>query len=315
MQFLLTILRYFTFAAALAGLYGIFVVSNQIKSAESAIPQAPPQPPPARPYDQMIAANGIVESFGENVIISAPMAGMLSEVCVEIGQNVKKGDALFIIDHREIEAQRITVEAQLLRADAAVKVSESQRNSARSVFDRLDKVEDKRAIIEQEWQTAKDLLQVAESQCIASQAERNAAEAAKRSVELLISRYTVVAPRDGTVLQLNVRAGEWAGTDPKSPALLFGRIDQLQARVDVDEQNASRIRRGQKAVAHIKGDREYPIELKLEYIEPYVVPKTSLTGSSTERVDTRVLQVIFSFTPTEQRRVYVGQQIDVFIEE
>jgi multidrug resistance efflux pump len=150
---------------------------------------------------------------------------------------------------------------------------------------------------------------------LASHAELQVAEAAKRSVELLISRYTVTAPRDGTVLQLNVRAGEWAGTDPKNPALLFGRIDRLQARVDVDEQNAMRIRSGQKAVAHIKGNRDQPIELKLEYIEPYVVPKTSLTGSSTERVDTRVLQVIFSFAPPDSFRVYVGQQIEVFIEE
>jgi hypothetical protein len=46
-----------------------------------------------------------------------------------------------------------------------------------------------------------------------------------------------------------------------------------------------------------------------------VIPKVSLTGSSTERVDTRVLQVIFSFAPPEKFRAYVGQQIDVFIEE
>ncbi|MFM2170713.1 MAG: hypothetical protein RI957_942 [Verrucomicrobiota bacterium] len=315
MQLILTFLRYLTFVVALAGLYGIFLVSSKIKSSESAIPQAPPQPPPARPYDRMIAANGIVESFGENVIIAAPMAGLVKEVSVEIGQQVKKGDALFVIDHREIDAQRITIDAQVVRARAAVQVTEAQRDAARSVFERLDKVEDKRAIIQQEWQTAKDQLHVAESQCLASQAELQSAEAAKRSVDLLITRYTVVAPRDGTVLQMNVRSGEWAGTDPKNPALLFGRIDRLQARVDVDEQNAMRIRSGQKAVAHIKGDRDRPIDLKLEYIEPYVVPKTSLTGSSTERVDTRVLQVIFSFAPPEKFRVYVGQQIDVFIEE
>jgi multidrug efflux pump subunit AcrA (membrane-fusion protein) len=315
MQLILTFLRYLTFVVALAGLYGIFLVSNKIKSAESAIPTAPPQPPPSRPYDRMIAANGIVESFGENVIIAAPMVGQVKEVAVEIWQQVKKGEVLFVVDHREIEAQRITAEAQVARARAAVQVAESQRDAARSVFDRLDKVVDKRAIIEQEWQTAKDQFQVAESQLLASHAELQVAEAAKRSVELLISRYTVTAPRDGTVLQLNVRAGEWAGTDPKNPALLFGRIDRLQARVDVDEQNAMRIRSGQKAVAHIKGNRDQPIELKLEYIEPYVVPKTSLTGSSTERVDTRVLQVIFSFAPPDSFRVYVGQQIEVFIEE
>jgi HlyD family secretion protein len=48
-------------------------------------------------------------------------------------------------------------------------------------------------------------------------------------------------------------------------------------------------------------------------VEPYVTPKTSLTGSSTERVDTRVLQVIYSFD-RNALPAYVGQQMDVFIE-
>ncbi len=53
--------------------------------------------------------------------------------------------------------------------------------------------------------------------------------------------------------------------------------------------------------------------MKFEYIEPYVIPKKSLTGESTERVDTRVLQVIYSFH-RGNFPVYVGQQMDVFID-
>jgi hypothetical protein len=44
-----------------------------------------------------------------------------------------------------------------------------------------------------------------------------------------------------------------------------------------------------------------------------VVPKRSLTGDSVERVDTRVLQVIYAFSP-ESLPVHVGQQVDAFIE-
>ena len=47
--------------------------------------------------------------------------------------------------------------------------------------------------------------------------------------------------------------------------------------------------------------------------EPYVVPKLSLTGDSAERVDTRVLQVIYSFDRGELP-IYVGQQMDIYIE-
>ena len=46
----------------------------------------------------------------------------------------------------------------------------------------------------------------------------------------------------------------------------------------------------------------------------YIIPKMSLTGASTERVDTRVLQVIYSLTRPQDPPLYVGQQVDVFIE-
>jgi hypothetical protein len=45
-----------------------------------------------------------------------------------------------------------------------------------------------------------------------------------------------------------------------------------------------------------------------------VVPKRSLTGDSTERVDTRVLQVIYAISD-DKLPLFVGQQMDVFIED
>jgi len=46
--------------------------------------------------------------------------------------------------------------------------------------------------------------------------------------------------------------------------------------------------------------------------EPYVIPKKNLTGDNTERVDTRVLQVIYALE--RNAPVYVGQQMDIYIE-
>jgi hypothetical protein len=48
--------------------------------------------------------------------------------------------------------------------------------------------------------------------------------------------------------------------------------------------------------------------------EPLVVPKRSLTGDATERVDTRVLRVIYEVVGTPSVPLFVGQQMDVFIE-
>ncbi|MFM2095452.1 MAG: hypothetical protein RIS70_2576, partial [Planctomycetota bacterium] len=79
------------------------------------------------------------------------------------------------------------------------------------------------------------------------------------------------------------------------------------------EYDIPRFRPGATARATLKGHPGRNFDLEFVRIEPYVVPKKSLTGLNTERVDTRVLQVIYHLQ-TEREPFFVGQQLDVFIE-
>ena len=85
-------------------------------------------------------------------------------------------------------------------------------------------------------------------------------------------------------------------------------------RVDIDENDAWRFRPEARAVASIRGNPQLKTDLTFEYVEAYVVPKRSLTGESTERVDTRVMQVIYSFK-RGKLPIYPGQLMDVFIDD
>ena len=67
-------------------------------------------------------------------------------------------------------------------------------------------------------------------------------------------------------------------------------------------------------MAYPRGRSDLKIPLTFTRVEPYVVPKKSLTGAATERVDTRVLQVVYSFQQPKDFRVYAGQQMDVYIQ-
>ena len=68
------------------------------------------------------------------------------------------------------------------------------------------------------------------------------------------------------------------------------------------------------AYAVSRGNLQQRYPLHFVRVEPFVVPKKSLTGDNTERVDTRVLQVIYKFDPRGWPRLFVGQQVEVFIE-
>ena len=74
------------------------------------------------------------------------------------------------------------------------------------------------------------------------------------------------------------------------------------------------IRDAPGARAMLRGDARQEFALRFVRVEPFVIPKKSLTGDNTERVDTRVLQVIYAVEDTT-RRLFVGQQVDVFVEE
>ena len=67
------------------------------------------------------------------------------------------------------------------------------------------------------------------------------------------------------------------------------------------------------AVGRLRGNADLKTPLVFVRFEPFVVPKRSLTGDSTERVDTRVLQVIYR-VERDDLPLFVGEQLDVFVD-
>ncbi len=139
------------------------------------------------------------------------------------------------------------------------------------------------------------------------------AKAQLESTRIDLERLTVRALVDGEVLQVNVRPGEFVGAPASQALIVLGNTKILHVRVDIDEQDIPRFIPGAPAQASLKGSAKETFPLKFVRVEKYVVPKKSLTGDNTERVDTRVLQAIYAVETTD-RRPYVGQQVDVYID-
>ena len=138
------------------------------------------------------------------------------------------------------------------------------------------------------------------------------AEAQVQQVETEIERLTICSQAEGEVLQVNVRPGEFVGTPPGQPLVVVGDVGRLHIRVDVDEYDIPRFRPG-AVKASLKGQSRDQFDLTFVRVEPFVVPKKSLTGENTERVDTRVLPVIYELHASD-RQFFVGQQVDVYIQ-
>jgi RND family efflux transporter MFP subunit len=314
MNWIPKLLRAATIVASAAGFYAITMVAQTQQAKQLPPPGDPPVAPPAKPFKSSVAGTGIVEASSENVAIGVPIPGLVTRVDVVVNQSVTAGTPLFQLDDRDLRAEIPTLEAQQSLAEAQIVVEEAMLAKAETQFARFDALKDSPAIVIEDLDNRRNDVRVAQARLAAARASLAAATAARSRVDSLIERLTVRAPRDGTVLQVNIRAGEFAGTSPKSPAMIIGDTERLQVRVDVDEQSATRIRPGTAARASLKGKPDVSFPLEFSRIEPFVIPKVSLTGASTERVDTRVLQVIYALQRPDSPPVYVGQQVDVFIE-
>jgi multidrug resistance efflux pump len=133
------------------------------------------------------------------------------------------------------------------------------------------------------------------------------------SIKIMLELLVVRAPVDGQILQVNVRPGQIATLAWKEPMIVLGEVNRLHVRVDIDENDLYRFREGMAAWANIKGRTDPRFPLEFVRIEPYVIPKKSLTGDNSERVDTRALQVLYALPDQAPAKVYVGQQMEVFL--
>jgi len=296
------LLRKTTFWLALLGLVACGSLILRLRAGLTEPVPAPPIAPATKPFARAIGAAGIVEARRENTLVGVPAPGLIAAVHAKVWDRVEAGQPLLSLDDRDLRAALAPQRAQIAVADATL-----QR--LRDQLARLEAVGDARAVSTEE-------IKLRRSDVAVASAQLESARATAAQTEALIERLVVRAPVAGTILQINIRAGEYATPASATAPLILGAIDEVQVRADVDEQIASRVKPGARATGFIKGDSAHPIPLEFVRIEPYVIPKHSLTGASIERVDTRVLQVIYKFNNNQpERPIYVGQQMDLYIEE
>jgi len=150
-------------------------------------------------------------------------------------------------------------------------------------------------------------------------------EHAYQSALELLKRYTVKAPVSGTVLELNVGKGDYVSssgvyytyTHSYVTPVRLGQSSngELQVRAFIDEILLTKLPpiKDLKAVMFIRGTN-VSVPLKFVAVEPYVTPKIELSDQLTERVDVRVLPVIFRFKKPKNVNLYPGQLVDIYLE-
>lgn len=190
-----------------------------------------------RPMEHLVRVTGTLSPH-DKATVAAQVAGQIEQNRVDVGDRVKEGQEMALIDTTLYEA--------LVRASAAnlAKATASATNAERNLKRVQDLQKEKIASISE--------LDAAVAQAGAARAEVKAAEAADAIARLNLERSLVKAPFDGAVAERIAGVGDYVAVG--TPIIRLVKTDPLRLRLEVPERESSVVRVGQVVRVTVEGD-------------------------------------------------------------
>ncbi len=210
------------------------------------------------------------------VKISPDISGEITELTVQEGDTVKKGQLLARIyaDIYSIQRDQAAFgvnqsKAQVANSEAGLDASQAQLDQAQKNFDMQKKLFDDKVISKSEFNIAEANFKTAKAnynagiQSIKSiSASVKSAEASLNRANKDLGRTTIIAPMDGVVSLLNVKKGEKVAGNSfnvGTEILRIANMDKIEVRVDVGENDIPKVKLGDSALISIDAysDRKF----------------------------------------------------------
>ena len=247
---------------ALALAVSILFALSTVACSRNSVQAAPAMPAPLVTVVKATAQNvpQYLDEIGRNaafesVTVTPQVGGRIVERHFHDGENLKKGQLLFVIDPRPYKAQVDSAQATLAQAKAALDLAKIQ-------FARDQEVIGERAISRQDYDTKKNAVDV-------DQAQVEAAEAALETAQLNLEYCFIHSPIDGRAGARLVDVGNVVQANTTS-LLSVQRLDPIYADFTVTESDLPRV---QKQMA------------KAELNAAVRLPSDAETGARTGRVE------------------------------
>lgn len=242
-----------------------------------------------RTITEIVNASGKIYPEDE-VKVSPDISGVITELNVQEGDTVKRGQLLARIDPdvyniqrsqaasgvAQSQAQVSSVQAQVSNAQAALDALDAQMEQAQRAYDRSKKLFDDKVISRSEMDVAETTLKAAKANYNAAvqgirstkanvqsaQANVQTAQASLQRANKDLSRTAIVAPRDGVVSLLNVKKGESVSGNSftvGTEILRIADMSKIEIRVDVGENDIPKVKLGDSALVEVDAysDRKF----------------------------------------------------------
>lgn len=280
--------------------------------------------------EQAVSALGRLEPGGGVTHLAASstpqsiMGGIITELYVKEGDEVTRGQLLAKLDtadvieaveaeaeasidlaQREVEAARSQVEEACVRADVAQREAERRARLHAQGLAGEEEMESSRGEAEALGASCKATKSVVRS----AEARSEVASAHLRRVQAELKRSYLYSPIDGTVLDINAKAGEFIDIEG---AMALGNVKEMVAIAEVYETDIHRVRVGQSATVSSTALGS-DLSGKVRSIEHMVAKQDQLGTDPAARKDARIIEVEILLDDPGPASMLTNLQVDVVI--
>ncbi len=267
---------------------------------------------------QTVEDVGYVQAKGESVLY-ATQAATVARLNCEVGQAVKAGEVVAVLENLELKAQVADIEANLIQAKASsrsaayrLQLAELALNNARDNLERVKVLYESGAVsladyekAQLEMESARAAVEEQEAQLEALSARIQGLKETRGHLAVRESELVLKSPVDGVILSLPVKIGQVVA--PGTPVATIGGGDGLEVRADILGEDMAHVAVGQKVLVTVPGVDQGQLVGKVSQIYPQAEEKHSALGIVQQRVPVII-------TLEETGNLKPGYEVDVSIQ-
>lgn len=220
---------------------------------------------------QTITAPGTIELV-EQADIAPQIMGQVTQVAVQKGQRVKKGDLLLELDDSDARARLKSIEARIERLRSAIKVAEADLTKATRDSSGFTRLAARGFSTPTEVADAETMVAKMKASLAMSRHDLAESLATKQTSLKELERTRIVAPISGDVIDHDVEVGEVviAGTTnlPGSTLMTIGDVNRKRVRANVDESDVALVKASQRALIFLQSDLKNSLTGHVELVAP-----------------------------------------------
>jgi len=252
---------------ALASAAAWFIFSTQADSLADEEADSPVTTVTRRDIESQLLLSGeVTPAF--LVEVKAEVGGKAKTIHVEAGQTVKKGDLLVTIDDTDLLTEKKAAETEIEGARLSVERNRGNYERAKALYE--------------EKLISKEVYANLEADLLISENTFEKAQSRLQTVEDRLDKTRIVAPADGTVLDIPITEGQVvvaaASVNSGTVIMKFADLSQLLIDTHVNQVDVPKVTIGQRVLVNMQGDHVSPVGATVEFVAPLATVKNNIKG-------------------------------------